>query len=128
MSLVTPVYGAIICLLFVFLSVRTLLLRRRLGVGVGDGGHPVLTRAMRAHGNCAEYVPIALLLVFFLELNGGTSWWIHILCLLLILGRLSHAFGISQLSENYAFRVFGMATTFTVMISASLRILSLALF
>jgi len=120
---ITPLYTAALALVFVYLSVRTLRLRHRLKVAIGDGDQEILARAARAHGNFAEYVPIALLLIFFLEQEIGGSAWIHVLGASLLLGRLSHAFGVSQVEENYRFRVFGMALTFFAIISACLRLL-----
>ena len=55
-------YAALLAVIFVALSVRTLLLRRRLGIAIGDGDDPRMLRAMRAHANFAEYVPFSLLL------------------------------------------------------------------
>ena len=99
------------------------MLRRRQGVAVGDGNDPLLSRAIRAHGNFSEYVPLSLILLFFLESSGAASGWIHVLGSLLIAGRLSHAYGVSQVEENFIYRVAGMALTFTVIVSASIRIL-----
>ncbi len=121
--LITPIYAAILGLVFVALSVRTLLLRRRLKVGIGDGDQPILARAMRVHSNYAEYVPLSLILVYFLETQVEASLWIHILCSALLVGRVTHAFGVSQLEENYRYRVIGMALTFTVIICASLGLM-----
>ena len=121
--MITPFYAAVIALLFVLLSVRTLLLRRKLKVAIGHGAQPELERAARVHANFAEYVPIALLLIFFLEISTDSGRLIHILCALLLIGRLAHAYGVSQVQENYRYRVFGMALTFTAIISAALRII-----
>jgi uncharacterized membrane protein YecN with MAPEG domain len=38
----------------------------------------------------------------------------------LLIGRVLHAFGISQAEENYRFRVAGMALTFVALISGAL--------
>jgi uncharacterized membrane protein YecN with MAPEG domain len=122
LTIVTPVYAAVFAFVFVLLSVRTLLLRRRLGVAIGHAEQPALARAVRAHANFVEYVPLALILIFFFETTVGSGIGIHILCALLLLGRLSHAYGISQLTEDYKFRVLGMALTFTTIISAAARI------
>ncbi len=121
--MITPIYAAVIALIFVGLSVRTLLLRRRMGIAIGTGDDPQLTRAMRVHSNFAEYVPIALILIYFVETRTNTTVWVHVLCVLLILGRISHAYGVSQLNENYRFRIFGMALTLGTLISASVRII-----
>ena len=70
---VTPIYATILGLLFIALSVRTIRMRRKHRVAVGDGNNSELRRAMRVHANFAEYVPLALLLIFFVELD-GTPW------------------------------------------------------
>lgn len=59
-----PLYAALLALIFVFLSVRTLRLRRTLQIGIGDGGNTEMLRAMRVHSNFSEYVPISLILIF----------------------------------------------------------------
>ncbi len=119
----TPLYAAIIGLVFVVLSVRTLLLRRRLGIAIGTGEDPELTRAMRVHSNFAEYVPLALILFYFLEVETDADLWIHVLCVSLIVGRLLHAYGVSQVEENYRFRMAGMILTLGSIISASTRLI-----
>ena len=127
MLFVTPLYAALIALVFVLLSIRTLRLRRRFSVGIGDGDQQLLARASRAHANFAEYVPIALLLIFFLEMSISTALWIHLLCVVLLVGRVIHAYGISQIDENYAYRVAGMALTFTAIITAAVGLLLTAI-
>ncbi len=123
----TPIYAAIIALIYVALSVRALRLRHRFKVGIGDGEQPLLARAVRAHANFAEYVPIALLLIYFIEISGFAAIWVHALGAALLLGRFVHAYGISQVEEDYRFRVVGMALTLTVIIAASLILIVLAI-
>ena len=121
--LIIPAYASIFSLVFVILSFRTLLLRRKLGIAIGDDNEPKLKRATRAHSNFAEYVPLSLILIYFLELQTASNVWIHILCILLLVGRIIHAIGISSLNENYRYRVTGMALTFFVIIFTSFRLL-----
>ena len=117
--MITPIFAAILSFIFVFLTVRTLRLRRRFRIAVGDFGNLEMLRAVRAHGNFAEYVPLTLLLIYFVEQVHGHSWLIYTLGSVLTLGRMSHSYGVSQLNENFFFRVFGMACTFsTIGISA----------
>ena len=118
----TSLYAAILGLLFVVLSVRTLRIRRRLSIGIGDAANPEMLRASRVHANFAEYVPISLLLLFFVETT-GMSLLVHILGISLIVGRASHAYGVSQAQENYAYRVFGMAATLGTLVIASAYLL-----
>ncbi len=121
--MITPLYAALIALIFVVLSVRTLFLRRRLGIAIGTGEDQKLTRAMRVHSNFAEYVPLALILFYFLEVETDADLWIHVLCVSLIIGRLLHAYGVSQVEENYRFRVAGMILTLGCLISASTKLI-----
>ena len=120
---ITPVYAAILGLVFFALSVRTLRLRRALRIPIGDASDQHMLRAMRVHSNFAEYTPFALLLIFMLELGGSYPWLIHALCVCLLIGRLSHAFGVSKSPENYRYRVFGMALTFTALVGAAANLL-----
>lgn len=120
---VTFLYAALLALFFVALSLRTLLLRRRLRIPVGDKGNEAMLRAMRVHANFAEYVPLCLLLLYFVEQSGARPMLVHALGISLVLGRLLHAWGVSQVRENYRFRVLGMTLTFLPLIAASLRLL-----
>jgi uncharacterized protein len=120
---VTPLYAAILGLVFVALSLQTIRLRRRHRVALGDGDQAPLRRAMRVHANFAEYVPLALLLMFFVERGGGSALRIHVLGIALLAGRLLHAWGVSQVRENFRYRTVGMVLTFSVIISASLFLL-----
>ncbi|MCG8413750.1 MAG: MAPEG family protein [Pseudomonadales bacterium] len=124
---ILPIYAALFGLIFVGLSVRTLRLRHRYQVAVGPGEAPELQRAMRVHANFAEYVPLTLLLLYFLEVYGQARLLVHLFCLLLLTGRLLHAFGVSQVQENFNYRVTGMALTFVALIGASLRLLALGM-
>jgi uncharacterized membrane protein YecN with MAPEG domain len=121
---VTPLYASVLALMFIALSVRTLRLRRKLRIAVGDKGDQQMLRAMRAHANFAEYVPLSLLLIFMFEVRSGTSLLIHALCVCLIVGRFSHAYGLSRVEEDYRYRVFGMSMTFTALAVAAAGILA----
>lgn len=120
---VTPVYATLLGLLFIALSLRTIRLRRRHQIAVGDGNNSELRRAMRVHANFAEYVPLALLLVYFVEHDGATMLLVHALGCALLAGRLLHAWGVSQPRENFRYRVTGMVLTFGVILVAGLTIL-----
>lgn len=117
---VTPFYAALFALLFFALSVRTIRLRRRHQVAVGDAGNAELLRAMRVHSNFAEYVPLTLLLIFMLEIDRASLLIVHLLCATLLIGRLSHAYGVRKVEEDYRFRVFGMSATFAALLTAAI--------
>ncbi|MEE2024861.1 MAPEG family protein [Alkalimonas mucilaginosa] len=119
--MITPFYAALLVLLFIVLAIRVIRLRRRFQVALGDGKHSELSRAIRVHANFVEYVPLTLLLLFFIEQQGSAAWLVHGLGITLLAARVSHAWGVSQLKEQLNFRVTGMLLTFAVLLlSASL--------
>lgn len=120
---ILPPYAALLALLFVYLSVRTIGTRRRLQIAIGDQDHPEMKRAMRVHANFAEYVPLGLVLLSLVEARAPAAWLMHGLCLCLLLGRALHAYGVSQKKERFQFRVAGMMLTFACLVGASLFLL-----
>jgi uncharacterized membrane protein YecN with MAPEG domain len=73
----TSTYAAILSLLYVFLSVRVVGLRRAIGVGLTDGGNKLLLRRIRIHANFAEYVPVAVILMILAESQRGPAMMLH---------------------------------------------------
>ena len=121
---IVSLYAALLALLFAALSIRTLRMRRRLRIAIGDAGNESMLRAMRAHSNFAEYVPISLILMYLVAQSGATPLFLHGLGLCILAGRVSHALGVSRLKEKYAFRVIGMTLTLGPLIICSIRLLS----
>jgi uncharacterized protein len=120
MLLMTSIIAAILTIIFVKLSFAVIGLRRKNKVGLGTGGFDDLERAVRAQGNFAEYVPIGLILIACLELNGA-PWWLVILPgITLIIGRLIHAKGINEPPPNFSSRVLGMKFTFGTLITLAI--------
>lgn len=117
--MITPLYAALLGFVLVALSVRTIRLRRRFQVAVGAGGEPSLERAIRVQANFVEYVPLALLLLFFLEARLGSGWWVHVPGVALLAGRVLHAVGVSNVKEDLRLRVTGMSLTFLVILGVA---------
>jgi len=123
----TPIYAALLAFVLIFLSLRVIRTRRTAKVALGDGGDADLLRATRAQANFAEYVPMALVLMGCAELQGAPILAVHGLGLVLLAGRLVHAYGVSQAEEDFRFRVRGMQLTFLAIASAAILILVQAL-
>ena len=98
-------------------------MRRKNQIAIGHNECPEMLRAIRAHSNFAEYVPLCLFAIYLIESQGANPYFIHFLGSLLLIGRISHAYGISQINENFKFRVTGMALTFTSLLSSSLYLI-----
>ena len=90
--IITAFYAAILTVLYLVLSANVSRLRLKHQISLGAGEVPKLERAMRAHGNFAEYVPLILILMGFLESLGGSAVILHLIGILLSVARLSHAF------------------------------------
>ena len=76
-------YAALLTLQYLGLSLYISRIRRREGVGLGDGNVEALRRAIRAHANFAEYTPMALMLLLLIVLS--TNDPVGSICLLLSL-------------------------------------------
>ena len=115
---VTPLYAGILTLWFIVLSVRVMNLRRR-GMAFGDGGDIGVTRIIRAQANFAEYVPLALLLMGFLEVTRYSIYLLHALGVILVVARLFHGLALSFGWQARFGRVSGAALTLTVLVIES---------
>jgi uncharacterized membrane protein YecN with MAPEG domain len=117
---VVPFYGAIFALLYIVLTIRVIALRNSKRVSLGSGGDPTLERAIRIHGNFIEYVPLALILLTAMEMQRRSIYELHILCLLLLLGRLCHIFALSRENTVNVLRGAGVVLTLLVLAVAAI--------
>ena len=120
MLVVTATFASFLALMFIKLSFAVIGFRRKNRVSIGAGGVDELERAIRAHGNFAEYVPLGLFLIGALELNGAPQAVVAILGALLVVGRYFHAKGINEAPPEFANRVKGMKLTFAALGLAAL--------
>ncbi|CAG8732575.1 25032_t:CDS:2, partial [Racocetra persica] len=82
-----------------------------------------IQRAIRAHANFSEYIPLCLLLIFFIEVNKYlSSTWIHVACGTLLVSRIFHAeLAFNDKNNKLAvsiWRRIGMILTFSVLLSS----------
>jgi len=117
---ITGLYAGLLALMFVPLSFRVIRMRYRKRIGIMDGGDREMGRAMRAHGNFTEYVPLALILMALVEINGAPLYLVHLYGAVLVGGRVLHAFGLSRSSGASRPRVVGMIATFVVIVSTGI--------
>jgi hypothetical protein len=116
--MITSLYASLAVLLIVRLSLSVIKLRRKNRILVGDGGNEELQLAIRTHANALEYIPITLLLLLTLELNGAPKILIHLLGATLIIGRIIHAIGLP--AKNLKRRVLGMQITIYLLIALAI--------
>jgi len=122
----TPIYAALLTLLFVWLSLNVIKLRYRYKIRLGDGNNAALRAAISAQANAAQYIPIALILLLLLELNHAHFLLLHGFGMALLAGRVMHARAIQ--TDHIPMRVRGMQLTLFTLIGSALANLLLLLF
>lgn len=125
--IITALYAGLLAPILVLLSVRVIGQRRLARVAIGHGEDKALLRRMRVHANFIEYVPMALILMALAENLKTTPLLLHVMGLALLVGRLLHAYGVSQDRENLNLRVTGMALTFTAILLGAIYCLAASL-
>ena len=111
---ITSFYAGLLALLFLALSFRVIASRRANRISLGDAQNKDLRQRMRAHGNFAEYAPLGLVLLACAEMQSTPSVLVHLLGLLLLVGRSLHAAAFWVHPMILKFRIAGMLTTFTM--------------
>lgn len=93
----------------------------------GDMGDAVLTRAIRAHGNFAEYAPTVLLLLVALALLGFRPLWLHVYGATFTAGRVIGAIGMMRLKHPNALRFCGNLVTGLALLGGGAAVIMRAL-
>jgi uncharacterized membrane protein YecN with MAPEG domain len=125
-TMITGLYGALIALVFLALSARVIVYRRANQLGLGDHGDKSLMKRMRAQANCAEYAPFGLLLMLLVDLQNPTPILLHVIGMLLLLGRAAHGYGFSASPTKMNLRVGGMLLTLTSFLVSIFSLISFA--
>jgi uncharacterized membrane protein YecN with MAPEG domain len=120
---ITALYAAILAILVTALAINVTVHRVKLRVPIGDGDNPQMLRMIRLHGNAAEYVPLALVLMLIYEINGGLHVALHIAGIALLAGRLLHIWGMWSTSRTTFGRASGQSLTWLTI--AALAVLNL---
>ena len=89
-------------------------------LGIGDGGDTTLQRRVRVHANAIENLPLALLLLGGMELNGYPPQLVHGFGATLFVSRVAHAWGLSHSSGTSRGRFLGTLFTWLLMLAMAL--------
>ena len=118
---ITPIYVAILGLLFLPMTARVALYRIKTGISLGPGDDPEMLRRMRGQANFIETVPMAVFLLIVMEILGASNTWLHALGLTFVLGRIASYLGVVQIAP-LAFRVAGSAAALLTILTGSIWI------
>ncbi len=125
---ITGFYASLLGFLYIGLAINTIRLRKKFKIGINDGGNKDLAKAIRVHGNFAEYVPIALILFACYELNSASVIVLHALGAMLVAGRALHVIGLSKTIGISMQRQVGMLSTFFVILALAIENIRLFVF
>ncbi|MEP0521376.1 MAG: MAPEG family protein [Hyphomicrobiales bacterium] len=104
---ITAIYAAALGILTAGLGISTVVVRAKLGISWGDGDNFSLQRAIRAHGNLIEYMPVFLVILMILENTETSSNWLHGLGATFLAGRVVSALYF-WVAQKFALRVIAL--------------------
>ena len=122
----TLFFLTLLALEYAALALVVVALRVRTNSPFGDGGHALLNRAIRAHGNFAEWVPLAILLVGGLELLGERLVIVQSLLAVLFVARVAHPIGLFAPLGSITYmvgRISGALLTWMVVLASAVLLL-----
>lgn len=126
---VTPIYALVVTLIYMVLWMRVSAKRSALGQSIGDGGDQELLLRVRQHGNCAEWSSFLLILMILAEGMNAPDLYLHIGGALLVVGRITHPFGLKKDNAGHVLRYIGngsnMLATLNLAICLGVNILGL---
>lgn len=117
--------AAALVLLFALLSVNVSLVRLKMGKQP-DTPELELKKAVRAHGNASEYIPLFLAVMFFFHMTGPTTLVIAT-AVVATVSRYAHAIGMfvaPSLNRPHPVRFVGALGTYIALFGFGVALLS----
>ena len=110
----TSMIALALSLLMIGLAFRVARLRVRNRIGLGVGGNKTLARAMAAHSNAVENIPLTLILFALAEFQGANTLLLGICGGTFILARILNAIGVSLYARQSFARFYGILTSWAI--------------
>lgn len=125
---ITSAISLPLIILMVGLAGRVATLRMRHKIGLGVASNKTLARAMGAHGNAVENIPVAILLIAIAELQSANTILLSVCGGLFIIGRGMNAYGVSRYSGQSFGRYYGTILSWFIMVSLAILNIWLSFF
>jgi len=119
---ITALYASIMMIFALALSFKAGGFRGKSGISVmfGEPTNMELVQRVRVHQNFLEYVPMAIILMGIIEINGGNSTFLHVFGVVLIISRIAHAIGLRHDNMGHPGRIIGAGGTALISMAAAL--------
>lgn len=87
--------------------------RGKSGISIlfGSPQNMELAERVRIHQNFLEYVPLALIMMALIEINGGNTTFLYVFGIVLVISRIAHAIGLKHDNMAHPGRVIGAGGT-----------------
>ena len=118
---ITALYAGILMIFALALSFKAGGFRGSTGISVlfGDPVNMELAQRVRVHQNFLEYIPMAIILMGVIEINGGNATFLHVFGVVLIISRIAHAIGLKHDNMGHPGRVIGAGGTAIMSMAAA---------
>ena len=123
--LITALVAAVLGLWYALLTFQVIRLRVKTGISLFHGDNKELAVAIRRHGNLAENLAFALVLLGLLEMLGGPDWAVYALGGVLVVARIAHPFGLDYDNPGKIARAVGGLGTGLVTIISSVWLIAI---
>lgn len=110
----TAFYAGLLALIYLWLTAKVIRHRRGKQISRGDGGDDRVAKSIRGHANAAEQIPLIVMLLALAEMLGAPAVALHVLGLMIVVGRLLHALHFNGLGP-FIYRPIGMLLTLLVL-------------
>ena len=120
---ITALYAGLLALIAIVLGAAVGAARGRTGISILHGEDMELATRIRRHANFTEGVPLALILLAALELNGAGPALLHGLGIALVVARIAHPLGLHHDNMRNPLRVVGAGVTVLVTLIAALMVI-----
>lgn len=104
---ITSLYAAILALIYLGLTFYVIKGRVAANQSILHGDDMVLATKIRRHGNFAEFVPFALILMALAEASGANTTAINAAGLILVVARIAQPFGMDPVDPAKPLRFIG---------------------
>lgn len=125
---ITALYAGLLAIFALYLSFQAGGFRGKAGVSIlfGEPVNMELAEKVRRHQNFLEYVPMILILMALIEINGGSATFLHSIGVLLIVSRVAHAIGLKHDNMAHPGRVIGAGGSALITLVAAVYAIWLA--